>query len=51
MQTGLSEGQLESANLDCKLVVTFKMQSRNATEKLNQQWSKFALFAITNVVG
>ena len=30
---------------DCKLVVTCKMQNRNATDKLNQQCSKLALFA------
>ena len=33
--------------LDCKLVVTCKMQNRNATDKLNQQCSKLALFANT----
>ena len=33
---------------DCKLVVTCKMQNRNATDKLNQQCSKLlALFANT----
>ena len=32
---------------DCKLVVTCKMQNRNATDKLNQQCSKIALFANT----
>ena len=31
---------------DCKLVVTCKMQNRNATDKLNQQCSKLALFNI-----
>ena len=30
---------------DWKLVVTCKMQNRNATDKLNQQCSKIALFA------
>ena len=32
---------------DCKLVVTWKMQNRNATDKLNQQCSELALFANT----
>ena len=32
---------------DCKLVVTCKMQNRNATDKLNPQCSKLALFANT----
>ena len=32
---------------DCKLVVTCKMQNRNATDKLNQQCTKIALFANT----
>ena len=32
---------------DCKLVVTCKMQNRNATDKLNLQCSKLALFADT----
>ena len=38
---------------DCKLVVTCKMQNRNATDKLNQQCSKLALFAdtITEICG
>ena len=36
---------------DCKLVVTCKMQNRNATDKLNQQCSKLALFANTIMVG
>ena len=30
---------------DCKLVVTCKMQNRNATDKLNQQCSKLALLS------
>ena len=30
---------------DCKLVVTCKMQNRNATDKLSQQCNKLALFA------
>ena len=30
---------------DCKLVVTCQMQNRNATDKLNPQCSKLALFA------
>ena len=34
-----------SGTEDCKLVVTCKMQNRNATDKLNQQCSKLALFA------
>ena len=36
---------------DCKLVVTCKMQNRNATDKLNPQCSKLALFANTITVG
>ena len=40
---------------DCKLVVTVtcKMQNRNASDKLNQQCSKLALFAdtITEICG
>ena len=32
---------------DCKLAVTCKMQNRNATDKLNPQCSKLALFADT----
>ena len=38
---------------DCKLVVTCKMQNRNATDKLNPQCSKLALFAntITEICG
>ena len=32
---------------DCKLVVTCKMQNRNATDKLSQQCSKLALFVNT----
>ena len=32
---------------DCKLVVTCKMQNRNATDKLNPQCRKLALFANT----
>ena len=32
---------------DCKLAVTCKMQNRNATDKLNPQCSKLALFANT----
>ena len=38
---------------DCKLVVTCKMQNRNATDKLNPQCSKLALFSdtITEICG
>ena len=38
---------------DCKLVVSWKMQNRNATDKLNPQCSKLALFAntITEICG
>ena len=38
---------------DCKLVVTCKMQNRNATDKLNPQCNKLALFAntITEICG
>ena len=38
---------------DCKLVVTCKMQNRNATDKLYPQCSKLALFAntITEICG
>ena len=38
---------------DCKLVVTCKMQNRNATDKLNPQCSTLALFAntITEICG
>ena len=32
---------------DCKLVVTCKMQNRNATDKLNPQCSKLALLKQT----
>ena len=35
---------------DCKLVVTCKMQNRNATDKLNQQCSKLALLSYSNCV-
>ena len=41
---------VEQDTEDCKLVVTCKMQNRNATDKLNrlnQQCSKLALFANT----
>ena len=37
----------EACTEDCKLVVTCKMQNRNATDKLNLQCSKLALFADT----
>ena len=33
---------------DCKLVVTCKMQNRNAIDKLNQQRSKLALLSYHN---
>ena len=36
---------------DCKLVVTCKMQNRNATDKLNQQCSKLALVATIEICG
>ena len=35
---------------DCKLVVTCKMQNRNATDKLNQQCRKIAWFATVTVL-
>ena len=38
---------MSSPTEDCKFVVTCKMQNRNATDKLNQQCSKLALFANT----
>ena len=34
---------------DCKLVVTCKMQNRNATDKLNQQCSKLALLSYPQI--
>ena len=37
---------LERATEDCKLVVTCKMQNRNATDKLNPQCSKLALLIV-----
>ena len=39
-----SEQEIYPPTEDCKLVVTCKMQNRNATDKLNQQCSKLALF-------
>ena len=42
-----SRFELMTLTEDCKLVVTCKMQNRNATDKLNQQCSKIALFANT----
>ena len=50
---GIMVNVLGHATEDCKLVVTCKMQNRNATDKLNPQCSKLALFAntITEICG